>query len=43
MIRARSRNESRSVTDLKVLQRRFVEEFQTEGKVDVADELIADT
>ena len=42
MIRPRSRNESRSVTDLKVLQRRFVEEFQTEGKVDVADELIAD-
>ncbi len=28
--------------DLKALQRRFVEEFQTERKADVADELLAD-
>ena len=30
------------MNDLKALQRRFVEEFQTDAKVDVADELIAD-
>jgi predicted SnoaL-like aldol condensation-catalyzing enzyme len=28
------------MNDLKALQRRFVEEFQTDAKVDVADELM---
>jgi steroid delta-isomerase-like uncharacterized protein len=30
------------MTDIKALQRRFVEEYQSDGKVDVGKELIAD-
>jgi steroid delta-isomerase-like uncharacterized protein len=42
VIRDRSHDESRSMSDLITRQRRFVDEYQTGRKVDVADELIAD-